>query len=48
VGHASRSSGLLRVEPSMVRVSQSNLKTSGGATMGGAHDTIVEIASEAS
>jgi hypothetical protein len=36
VGHASRSSGLLRVEASLVRVSQSGLKTGGGATTGGA------------
>jgi hypothetical protein len=48
VGHASRSSSLLDVEVSLARVSQSGLKTSGGATMGGAHDTIVEVASEAS
>jgi hypothetical protein len=30
VGHASRSSGLLRLEASQARVSQSNLNTSGG------------------
>jgi hypothetical protein len=35
-GHASRSSGLLYVEASRVRVSQSYLRTSGGATAGGA------------
>jgi hypothetical protein len=35
-GHASRSSGLLYVEASRVRVSQSYLKTGGGATAGGA------------
>jgi hypothetical protein len=48
VGHASRSSGLLRVEASLARVSQSGLKIGGGATTGGAHGTIVEVASEAS
>jgi hypothetical protein len=46
VGHALRSSGLLNVE--VARVSQSGLKTSGGATMGGARGTITEVASEAS
>jgi hypothetical protein len=48
VGHASRSSGLLCVEASLGRVSQSGLKTDGGATMGGACGTIAEVASEAS
>jgi hypothetical protein len=48
VRHASRSSGLVRVEANLIRVSQSGLKTSGGATTGGAHGTIVEVASEAS
>jgi hypothetical protein len=47
-GHASRSSGLLHVEASLARVSQSGLKTAGGATTGGAHGTIVKVASEAS
>jgi hypothetical protein len=47
VGHASRSTFLLHVEASLARVSQSGLKTSGGATMGGAHGTIVEVTSEA-
>jgi hypothetical protein len=32
VGHASRSSGLLHLEASQARVSQSSLKTSGGTT----------------
>jgi hypothetical protein len=32
VGHASRSSGLLRVEASQARISQSGLKTGGGVT----------------
>jgi hypothetical protein len=48
VGHASRSSDLLYVEASLDRVSQSGLKTGGGATAGGARNTITEIASEAS
>jgi hypothetical protein len=48
VGHTSRSSGLLHVEASLVRVSQSALKTGGVATMGGAHGTITKIVSEAS
>jgi hypothetical protein len=39
---------LLRVEASLVRVSQSDLKTDGGATAGGTRDTIVEVALEAS
>jgi hypothetical protein len=47
-GHASRSSDLLHVKISLVRVSQSGLKTSGCATTGGACDTIMEVASEAS
>jgi hypothetical protein len=46
--HASRSSSLLDVEASLARVFQSGLKTSGGATTGGARDTITEVASEAS
>jgi hypothetical protein len=37
VGHASRSNGLLGVEASQTRVSQSALRTGGGATTGGAH-----------
>jgi hypothetical protein len=44
----SRSSGLLHVEPSLARVSQSGLKTSGGTMVGGARGTIAEVASEAS
>jgi hypothetical protein len=47
-GHTLRSSGLLHVEVSLTRVSQSDLKTSGGATAGGARGTIVKVASEAS
>jgi hypothetical protein len=34
--------------PSLARVSQSGLKTDGGATAGGARDTIAEVASKAS
>jgi hypothetical protein len=48
VGHTSRTSDLLHVEASLVRVSQSDLKTGGGVTMGGAHGTIAEVASEVS
>jgi hypothetical protein len=40
VGHASRSSGLLHVKASLVRVSQSGLKTDGGVMTGGARGTI--------
>jgi hypothetical protein len=47
VGHASRSSGMLRVEASLARVFQSGLKTGGCATMCSTHGTIVEVASEA-
>jgi hypothetical protein len=48
MGHASRSSNLLGVEASMARIFQSGLKTGGGASTGGARDTITEVASEAS
>jgi hypothetical protein len=48
VGHMSRSSGLLRVEVSRTRVSQSALKTGGDATTGGARGTIVEATSSPS
>jgi hypothetical protein len=48
VGHASRSSGLLRMEARLARVSQSGLKTGGGAMTGGARGTIAEVALEAS
>jgi hypothetical protein len=47
-GHTSRSSGLVHVEASLARVSQSGLKTSGCATMGGARGTIVKVTLEAS
>jgi hypothetical protein len=46
--HTSRCSSLLGVEGSLARVSQSSLKTGGGAMTGGAHGTITEVASEAS
>jgi hypothetical protein len=42
-GHASRSGGLLHLEASHARVSQSVLKTDGGATVGGARGIIVEV-----
>jgi hypothetical protein len=48
VGHVSRSSGLLHVEASLSMVSQSGLKTGGGATAGGARGTITEVESLAS
>jgi hypothetical protein len=47
-GHTSRSSGLVCVETSRARVSQSGLKTGGGATVGGACGTIAEVALESS
>jgi hypothetical protein len=46
MGHASRSSGLLHVEASLTRVSQSGLKTGRCATTGGARGTIVKVVSE--
>jgi hypothetical protein len=48
MGHALRSSGLLHVEASLARISQSDLKTGGGATTGCASGTITEVVSEAS
>jgi hypothetical protein len=42
--HASRSGGLLYLETSHARVSQSGLKTGRGATVGNAHGTITEVA----
>jgi hypothetical protein len=48
VGHVSRSSGLLHVKASLARVSQSGMKTGGGAMTGGARGTITDVASEAS
>jgi hypothetical protein len=46
--HMSSSSGLLHVEASRVRVSQSGLKTSRGITVGCACGTITEVVSESS
>jgi hypothetical protein len=48
VGHASRSAGLLRMEANRVRVSQSDLKTGGGTTMGGARGIIAKVTSRGS
>jgi hypothetical protein len=48
VGHTSRSSSLLGVEASLARIFESDLKTGGGAMMGGARGTITKVASEAS
>jgi hypothetical protein len=48
VGHASKSSGWLGMEASLARVSQSGLKTGGGAMPVAARGTITEVASEAS
>jgi hypothetical protein len=48
VGHALRSSGLLHMEASRARVSQSDFKTDGGATAYGARGTIVKVALELS
>jgi hypothetical protein len=48
VGHASRSSGLLCVEASQTRIFQSDIKTGGGTTAGGARGTIVHVASRSS
>jgi hypothetical protein len=47
-GHASRSSGFLRVEASLGSVSLSGLKTVGGTTTGDACGTIAEVTSETS
>jgi hypothetical protein len=46
--HALRSSGLLGMKASLARVSESGIKTGGGAMTGGARGTIAEVASEAS
>jgi hypothetical protein len=48
VGHTSTSNGLLGVEVSLTIVSQSDMKTDGGATTSGARGTITEVTSEAS
>jgi hypothetical protein len=44
VGHASRFDGLLHLEASHARVSQSGLKTDRGATTGGARGIITSVA----
>jgi hypothetical protein len=48
VGHAVRSSGLLCLEASHVRVFQSGIKTGGDVTTGGAYGIITEVASRRS
>jgi hypothetical protein len=48
VGHVSMFSGLLCFKASRTKVFQSGLKTSGGATVGGARGTIVKVASSPS
>jgi hypothetical protein len=48
VGHTSRSASLLRLKASRAMVSQSALKPDGGATVGGARGTIMEIVSGSS
>jgi hypothetical protein len=47
-GHGSRSCGLLHMEASLAMVSQSGLKTGGGATACGVCGTITEVASRTS
>jgi hypothetical protein len=46
VGHTLRSSGLLRVEVGLARVSQSGLKTCGVVTVAGARGSIAKVVSE--
>jgi hypothetical protein len=48
VGQTSRSSGLLCMKACLARVFQSDLKTDGGATAGGARGTIMEVTSKIS
>jgi hypothetical protein len=48
VRHTLKSNGLLHVKESWARVSQSDLKTGGGATAGDARGTIAEVASKSS
>jgi hypothetical protein len=48
VGHASRFSSLLHMEARLAMVSQSGLKTGGGAMTSDARGTITKVASEAS
>jgi hypothetical protein len=46
VGHMLKSCSLFHVESSLVRVSQSDIKTGGGATVGGACGIIAEVVLE--
>jgi hypothetical protein len=46
VGHASRSSDLLQVEANLVRVSQSDMKTSGDVTVDDTRGIITKVTSE--
>jgi hypothetical protein len=48
VGHVSKSGGLLHLEASRARVSQSDLKTGEGVTTGDARGIIVEVVSSES
>jgi hypothetical protein len=48
MGHTSRSGGLIHLKASRTRVFQSDLKTGGGATTGGAYDIITDVASSGS
>jgi hypothetical protein len=48
VGHVLRSSGLIHVKASLVRIFQSDLKINGCVMAGGAHGTIAEVVSESS
>jgi hypothetical protein len=48
VRHVSRSNGLLRMEASLTRVSQSGLKTGGGAMTDDARGSITEVTSKTS
>jgi hypothetical protein len=48
VGHALRSSGLLRMKASLARVCQSDLKTGGGVITCGTCGTIIEVVSKVS
>jgi hypothetical protein len=48
MGHTLRSTSLLYLEASHVRVSQSGIKTGGDTTAGDAYDTIMEVTSGSS
>jgi hypothetical protein len=47
-GHVSRSNSLLSVKASLARISQSGLKTDGGAMTGGTRGTITKVTSATS